>query len=175
MTVSNLNNLTVAGAGVLGGQIAWQSAFKGKYVVIYDLSEEGLEKCRTAHLTYAHIYREELGATEEDIKQTESRLEFSTDLQKAVAAADLVIEAIPEVPDIKNSFYKDMATYLPSHTLLATNSSTLLPSEFSEATGRPDKFCALHFANLIWALNIGEIMAHAGTSEQTQIFSRYPI
>jgi len=39
MTASNLNNLTVAGAGVLGGQIAWQSAFKGKNVVVYDVTE----------------------------------------------------------------------------------------------------------------------------------------
>jgi 3-hydroxybutyryl-CoA dehydrogenase len=52
---------------------------------------------------------------------------------------------------------------------LATNSSTLLPSTFAEATGRPEKFCALHFANLIWSLNIGEVMAHKGTSEQTLV------
>ena len=169
MTASNLNNLTVVGAGVLGGQIGWQSAFKGKNVVIYDVTEQGLSNCRTAHLTYAHIYQQELGATEESIKQTESRLEFTTDLQEAVASADLVIEAIPEIPELKTKFYQGMAPHLPDHTLLATNSSTLLPSEFSEATGRPDKFCALHFANLIWAMNIGEVMAHPGTSEHTLI------
>lgn len=169
MTASNLNSLTVAGAGVLGGQIAWQSAFKGKNVVVYDVTEQGLNNCRTAHLTYAHIYQQELGATEDIIKKTESRIEFTTDLQQAVATADLVIEAIPEIPDIKNEFYQEMAPNLPDHTLLATNSSTLLPSTFAETTGRPDKFCALHFANLIWSLNIGEIMAHEGTSEQTLI------
>ena len=42
-----------------------------------------------------------------------------------------------------------------------------LPSQFAEATGRPDKFCALHFTNLIWSLNIGEVMAHPGTSDET--------
>lgn len=168
-TVSGLNSLTVAGAGVLGGQIAWQSAFKGKAVVVYDLSEEGLDNCRTAHQTYTHIYKQDLGATDKDIQETESRLTFSTDLQQAVANADIVIEAIPEVPDLKTKFYQSMAPYLPDHTLLATNSSTLLPSTFAEATGRPEKFCALHFANLIWSLNIGEVMAHQATSEQTLI------
>ena len=168
-TVSGLNSLTVVGAGVLGGQIAWQSAFRGKTVVVYDLSEEGLDNCRTAHQTYTHIYKQDLGATDKDIQETESRLTFSTDLQQAVANADIVIEAIPEVPDLKTKFYQSMAPYLPDHTLLATNSSTLLPGTFAEATGRPEKFCALHFANLIWSLNIGEVMAHQATSEQTLI------
>ena len=169
MTTSGLTHLTVVGAGVLGGQIAWHSAFKGKKVVVYDLNKEGLDSCRTAHQTYAHIYKQDLAATDEDIQEAESRLTFSTDLQQSVANADIVIEAIPEIPDLKNKFYQSMAPYLPDHTLLATNSSTLLPSTFANATGRPDKFCALHFANLIWSLNIGEIMAHKGTSEQTLI------
>lgn len=169
MTTSGLKNLTAVGAGVLGGQIAWHSAFKGKNVVVYDLSEEGLNNCRTAHQTYAHIYKQDLGATDEDIRRTESRLTFTTDLQQAVADADLVIESIPEISDLKIKFYQSMAPYLPKHTLLATNSSTLLPSTFAEATGRPEMFCALHFANLIWSSNIGEVMAHQGTSEQTLI------
>ena len=60
-----------------------------------------------------------------------------------------------------------MAPFLQPHTVLATNSSTLLPRDFAEATGRPQKYCALHFANLIWALNLVEVMAHPGTSEET--------
>ena len=167
--VAKLNNLTVIGAGVLGGQIAWHSAFRGKNVSVYDLYEEGLERCRTAHQTYAHIYTQDLDATENDIQETQGRLTFSTDLRQAVVDADIVIEAAPEIPDVKTRLYQDLAECLPDRTLLATNSSTLLPGEFAEATGRPDKFCALHFANLIWSLNIGELMAHQGTSEQTLI------
>ena len=169
MENSEFNNLTVAGAGVLGGQIAWHSAYKGKNVAIFNRSEEGLERCRTAHKTYAYIYKQDLGATDKDIQETEGRLTFSTDLKQAVANADIVIEAIPEIPDAKTKFYQSMMPFLPKHTLLATNSSTLLPSSFAEATGRPEKFCALHFANLIWSLNIGEVMAHKGTSEQTLV------
>jgi 3-hydroxyacyl-CoA dehydrogenase len=52
-------------------------------------------------------------------------------------------------------------------SLMATNSSTLRPSDFAAATGRPEKFCALHFANLIWANNYAEIMAHPKTSRET--------
>lgn len=167
MTNNRLNKLTVIGAGVLGGQIAWQSAFRGKDVIVYDLYEEGLERCRAAHQTYAHIYSHDLGATETDIQETQGRLSFSTDLQQSASDADIISECAPEIPDVKTKLYQDMAKYLPDRTILATNSSTLLPSQFAEATGRPDKFCALHFANLIWSSNIGEVMAHQGTSEQT--------
>ncbi len=164
---SGLEKFSMIGAGVLGGQIAWQSAFSGKQVVVYDINEEGLERCRSAQQMYAGIYQKDLGATAEQIEQTRSRLRFTTDLADAVAEADVVIEAVPEIPEVKISLYQQMAGLLPAHTIIATNSSTLLPSQFAEYTGRPEKYCALHFANLIWALNIAEVMAHAGTSEAT--------
>lgn len=167
MTTAQLNNVTVLGAGVLGGQISWHSAFRGKSVVVYDLHEEGLEQCRTAQQTYAHIYQQDLSASEDMIAETRARLSFTTDLAASVANADLVIEAVPEIPDVKTDVYQQLAKHLPQHTLIATNSSTLLPSQFAQATGRPEKYCALHFANLIWSMNIGEVMAHPTTADET--------
>jgi 3-hydroxyacyl-CoA dehydrogenase len=167
MSRSNLDRLTVLGAGVLGGQIGWHSAFKGKTVVIYDPFPEALQKAKVAHDTYAKIYKAELGASDADIAATRARLTLSGDLKAAVAQADFVIEAVPEVPDIKTQVYREMAGLLPPHTLVATNSSTLLARDFAEASGRPAKYCALHFANLIWALNLAEVMAHAGTARET--------
>jgi 3-hydroxybutyryl-CoA dehydrogenase len=167
VTASNLQNLTVLGAGVLGGQIAWHSAFKGKTVVVYDPFPEALDKARAAHVQYAAIYAAELGATDADLAATRARLTYAADLAAAVAEADLVVEAVPEVPEIKAAVYREMARLLPAHTVIASNSSTFLPRDFAEATGRPEKFCALHFANMIWALNVAEIMAHAGTAPAT--------
>ncbi len=167
MTRSKLDNVTVIGAGVLGGQIGWHSAFKRKTVTIYDPFPEALDKARAAHAQYAQIYMTMLGAGEADIEATRGRIGYSRDLKAAVAQADLVVEAVPEVPEIKSSVYKELASALPGHTLLATNSSTLLPRDFAEATGRPAKYCALHFANMIWALNVVEIMAHPGTAPET--------
>lgn len=167
MAPSNLNRVTVLGAGVLGGQIAWHSAFKGKTVVAYDPFPEAIAKARVAHETYARIYATELGASDVDLEATRSRLTYLDQLGPSVAKADLVIEAVPEVPEIKTGVYQQMATLLPPHTIIATNSSTLLPRDFAAATGRPEKYCALHFANLIWALNLVEVMAHPGTSRET--------
>jgi 3-hydroxyacyl-CoA dehydrogenase len=165
--MSRINHLTTLGSGVLGGQIAWHSAFRGKTVVACDLSEDALTRCRAAHDHYAGIYRADVGASAEAIAQTRARLSYTTDLAAAVAAADLVIESVPEVPEVKTAAYRAMAPLLRKDTLLATNSSTLLPSDFAAATGRPGKFCALHFANLIWLMNIAEIMAHPTTADDT--------
>ncbi len=167
MSESKLNRLTVLGGGVLGGQIAWHSAFKGKQVVVYDLHSEGLDNCRAAQLHYAGIYAEGIGASDEVLDTTRQRLTFTNDLAAAVAEADLVIEAVPEIPEVKTATYREMAQLLPAHTLVATNSSTLLPSQFADDTGRPDKYCALHFANLIWSANLAEVMAHPGTHPDT--------
>jgi 3-hydroxybutyryl-CoA dehydrogenase len=167
MSKSNINRVTVLGAGVLGSQIAWHSAFKGKTVVVYDPYAAALEKARVARATYEHIYRGQLGASEDDILAARARLTYATSLKAAVSSADLVIEAVPEVPAIKTGVYKDMVDLLPANTIIATNSSTLLPNDFADATGRPEKYCALHFANMIWALNVAEIMAHPRTSEET--------
>ncbi len=166
MRVQQLDRVSILGAGVLGGQIAWHSAYKGKTVVVYDISDEALENCRRAQQQYASIYQQDLGADQAAIEATRARLSFTTDI-KVAAAVDLVIEAVPEIPEVKTSVYQALAPHLPPHTLVATNSSTLLPSDFAEATGRPSQYCALHFANLIWALNLAEVMAHAFTSEDT--------
>lgn len=95
-------------------------------------------------------YKEDIGATEDELNIAYARISFNSDLSMAVAEADLVIEAIPEVVQIKTDFYTELGKVAPEKTIFATNSSTLLPSQFAEATGRPKKFLALHFANEIW-------------------------
>ncbi|MBT4522185.1 MAG: 3-hydroxyacyl-CoA dehydrogenase [Halieaceae bacterium] len=167
MSQSNLDQVAVLGAGVLGSQIAWHSAYRGKSVVIYDLYDDGLRNCRNAHQTYAAIYRQDLDASQDIIDATVARISYTTNLGESVAVADLVIEAAPEVPDTKVALYRQLAPHLQAHTLVVTNSSTLLPSQFAESTGRPGKFCSLHFANLIWSLNLAEVMAHPGTENST--------
>ena len=167
MSESNLNRLAMVGAGTLGGQIAWHSAFKGKTVTVYDISDEGLKNCRKTQTGYAEIYKKDLGASDADIEATWSRLAYTTDLAEAAKTADIVIEAVPEVPDIKIDVYEKLAPLMQEHAILATNSSTLLPSMFAAKTGRPDRYAALHFANLIWALNLAEIMGTPQTSDDT--------
>lgn len=167
MDSSNIKKVVVLGTGVLGGQIAWHCAYKGKHVVAYNRREESLEKARAAHDKLAQIYMDDVGASAEHIAATRSRLSYLSDLQIAVSDVDLVIESLPEIPAIKSEYYEKMANYLPSHTIVVTNSSTFLPRDFAESTGRPDKYCSLHFANLIWIANLIEIMANPKTTTET--------
>jgi len=167
MSESKIEKVAMVGAGTLGGQISWHSAFKGKEITVFDISDEGLQNCQKAQAGYAAIYVNDLGASEADIEAARSRLRFTTDLAEAAKTADIVIEAVPEVPEIKIDVYQKLAPLMQEHTILATNSSTLLPSLFAAETGRPDRYAALHFANLIWALNLAEIMGTPQTSEGT--------
>lgn len=93
-------------------------------------------------------------------------IHIELDMAKAVEDADFVIEAMAEDPAQKIDIYKKLKDVLPEKTILLTNSSTLLPSMFAEYTGRPEKYCALHFANTIWKNNTGEIMGHPGTDPE---------
>ena len=88
------------------------------------------------------------------------------DLAKALDGADIVIEAMAENPEQKIEMYGKMKDLIPEDAILCTNSSTLLPSMFAEYTGRPEKYCALHFANTIWKNNTGEVMGHPGTDPE---------
>lgn len=159
----DFKHITIAGSGVLGSQIAYQTAFKGFDVCVYDIHDDALERAKERIMNLMPRYQKDLGASEEEVQTAYERISFTCDLSKAVAEADLVIEAVPERVDIKTDFYTKLGKAAPEKTIFATNSSTLLPSQFAEATGRPEKFLALHFANEIWINNTAEIMKHPGT------------
>ncbi len=91
---------------------------------------------------------------------------LETDMAKALKDADIVIESMSEDPAAKIGVYEKMRDLLDEKTILCTNSSTLLPSMFAEYTGRPEKYCALHFANTIWKNNTAEVMGHPGTDKE---------
>ncbi|MBF4574356.1 3-hydroxyacyl-CoA dehydrogenase [Herbiconiux sp. VKM Ac-1786] len=152
-------SVTVLGAGVLGAQIAFQTASHGIPVVSYDVSDDAIQAARRRLDAIVDQYvadsgREKRAGAEEAL----TRIRFSTDLAEAVSQAGLVIEAVPENVELKRSVYAQIAAAAPESTVFATNSSTLLPSAIADATGRPDRFLALHFANHIWRQNTAEIM-----------------
>ena len=156
-------NVTVAGSGVLGYQIAFQAAYHGFNVIVYDISDEVLEQAKSKFNWMCKAFRKDLRATQEQLDTTFDNLSYTSDLAEAVKDADLMIEAIPEIPEIKVEFYEKLANLAPEKTVFETNTSTLLPSQFAESTGRPAQFLALHFANKIWMHNVAEIMGHPRT------------
>jgi len=160
-----IKTLTVLGTGVLGSQIAYQAAFHGFAVTAYDVDGVALEKARARLDRLVGIYRaaDVGGAGESKAEAALDNLRLTADLGDAVADADLVIEAVPELLEVKRDVYRTLADLAPAKTIFATNSSTLLPSDLKDSTGRPDRFLAIHYANNIWAQNIAEVMGTAET------------
>lgn len=188
--------LTVIGCGVLGSQIAFQSAFHGFEVTVWLRSEASIERAKPKLARLHKIYLQDLEETKKQIGKehpvyshgliadfaqlTNEKIDalkkqadlayasicLETDLAKALKDADIVIEALAEDPQQKIDFYVKAAPFFAKDSIVATNSSTLLPSQFAAYTGRPDKFLALHFANSIWKMNTAEVMGHAGTSKE---------
>ena len=162
--------ITTAGAGTMGSQVAWQMAFHGKHVTVYDAIPAGLEHGKELHREYAEHFVAPRGATQQQIDDTFARLEYTADLAEAVRDADLISESVPEAMDIKESFWRGASEHAPDRTVFATNTSTLLPSDLAGFVDRPQDFLALHFAIGVWDSNIGEVMAHPGTD--TAVFER---
>ncbi|MCT6873960.1 MAG: 3-hydroxyacyl-CoA dehydrogenase [Bifidobacterium sp.] len=156
--MTDIEQVTVAGGGVLGSQIAYQCAFKGKNVTVYDIGNEAVAAAKERVEALRTAYKRDIQATDEQFDAGLGRMSFTTDLGEAAKNADLVIEAIPEKPSIKHDFYQSLAKLAPQDTIFASNSSTYVPSTFAADTGRPDKFLNLHFANQIWLMNTAEIM-----------------
>lgn len=160
-----IKRVTVAGGGVLGSQIALQSAVHGFDVTIYDISSDALVAAKDKIENFVPRYISDLNFTADHITQAASSIDYTDDIKKGLADADLLIESIVERLDIKLDFYGQVAEVAPEKTIFATNTSTLLPSTFMDATGRPEQFLALHFANEIWIKNIAEVMKTDKTSD----------
>lgn len=161
----SIKNITIAGAGVLGSQIAFQSQFFGFNVTIYGVSEESLNRSKKRLQVYPDIYKN-FYHDENRANKVIGEIKFSSDLADAVSDADLVIESLPENVQIKKDFYLELSKLAPAKTIFASNSSTFIPSQFVDNVDRPEKFLALHFANQIWVNNNAEIMGHANTDKQ---------
>jgi 3-hydroxybutyryl-CoA dehydrogenase len=159
-----MQQVTVLGTGVLGSQIIFQAAYKGKDVVAYDISDDMLAKLPERWEYLKKAYRHDFpDVADEALDAAVSRIRSTSDLKDALKDADIVIESVPERLDIKQSTWRKVSEVAPAKTVFCTNSSTLLPSRMAPFTDRPDRFLSLHFANEIWKNNTGEVMAQPQT------------
>ena len=184
----NYKKIVVAGGGVLGSQIAFQTAYCGYDVTIWLRSEDSVKRAKSKIDKLKETYLETLEsmnkskeewarglANEKDFKLNDcvknvnkayKSICYETDLESALKDADLVVESLAENTKDKIEFYKIVAPLLEEKTVLVTNSSTLIPSTFAKYTGRADKYLALHFANSIWKNNTAEVMGHDQTDKK---------
>ena len=188
----NFKKIVVCGGGVLGSQIAFQSAYCGFNVTLLIRKEDSTkavqDKLENLYNTYlktidgmdtkkvtdpswargiADAKNFDKKLCKNKAKQALENITITNEQPVALENADFVIESITENLEIKNALFKQIASLLNEKTIIVTNSSTILPSKMAKATGRPDRFLAMHFANLIWKNNIAEIMGHTKTSTES--------
>jgi 3-hydroxybutyryl-CoA dehydrogenase len=94
-----------------------------------------------------------------------ARISTTTDIEKASAGVNLVSESVPEKVELKQKVWGEFSKYLPADAVLTTNTSTLRPSLFAEATGHPERFLAWHFAFPVFIANIVDVMPHVNTDQ----------
>lgn len=163
MNLPSIRRVTVAGAGVLGAQIALQAAVHGFKLVVYDIDDAAIAAGRRRLRDLRAAYDGNGVASARETAAALSRVTLTTSLPDALVDADLLIEAIPERLDIKRAFYTQLPAAAPAKTIFVSNSSTMVPSQLAVYTGRPERFLHLHFATPVWRHNVAEIMAHPRT------------
>lgn len=161
-----ITNVCIAGGGVMGSQVAWQSATHDKKVVVYDAFEEGLARSQTFHHEFAERFVKQNRMSKDEAEAAKARISYTTDLAKATTNADLLIEQVPEDLRIKQRFWQNVSTVAPQKTIFCTNTSSLLPSDIVSFVDRPEKFLTLHFCVDVWDANIGEIMGQKETKQE---------
>jgi 3-hydroxybutyryl-CoA dehydrogenase len=163
MQAEDIKKVLVIGAGLMGRQIALQCALFQVEVSIYGRSEISLARARRHLKRYAQYLVQGGYITPASADEALERITLTMDPAAAAAEADLVSESVTEDIHLKRQIWEQFGKLLPPEAILTTNSSVILPSEFAEACGRPERFLAWHFHQLCFIKNVVDIMPHPGT------------
>ncbi len=165
MNLEDIKTVLIIGSGTMGQQIGFQCAVSGFDVMMYDIANDMLDAAgkRLDKLAKAYIAQGRL--TEETADAAKAKILMTTDAQAAGEHADFVSESVPEDPKLKGKVFARFNEICPAHAIFTTNTSSLVPSMFAEATGRPERFAAFHFHDTR-VTNVVDIMPHPGTSPE---------
>ena len=160
---SGIRKVHVVGAGVMGGDIAAWSAYKGFEVTLNDREQRFID---TAMQRAQELFAKKV---KDEAKRPEVAARLKSDLAgDGVADADLVIEAIIEKAEAKRELYAAIEPKMKADALLATNTSSIPLDELREHIARPAQFAGLHYFNPVALMPLVEIIHHAAMAPETQ-------
>ncbi len=166
MTVDGIQRVTVLGAGNMGHGIAEVTAIAGYDVTLRDIEREYVEKGH-GQIQWSLEKLESKGKLDESAADILDRIDLAVDIEKAVAEADLVIEAAPERLSIKEDIFTDLTEYAPADAILATNTSSLSITQIAKVVDNPSRVVGLHFFNPPVKMPLVEVIYGEETSEDT--------
>jgi len=154
----------VLGAGIMGGGIAYQSAYKGTPIKMKDINQAGLDlglseanKLLSKRVNRGRMKVEEMGKVLANIDPTLSYDNFD--------GVDIVVEAVVENPKVKHAVLADVEKQVADDTIIASNTSTISITHLAEALQRPENFCGMHFFNPVHAMPLVEVIRGEKTSD----------
>ncbi|MCF6348999.1 MAG: 3-hydroxyacyl-CoA dehydrogenase [Flavobacteriaceae bacterium] len=160
--LKDIKNILIIGSGTLGLRIALANALNGYKVTIYDIREEAFEQAKRIQGDLIKMLIKAGTISENDSEKALQNQSFTTDAKLAASDTDLVSESVTEDLELKKKVWAQFGKLCPEKTIFTTNTSSLLPSKYAEATGRPERFCALHFHDVFYA-NVVDIMPNPQT------------
>lgn len=167
MKAEDVKKIAIIGAGDMGHGIAACFLQGGYPVVLRDIKQEFVDRGVEGIKKSFGRFVEKGKMTQEAFDEAMSRLSTTVDLEEAVKDADFIIEAIPEIVDLKKSVFADLDKYAPKHAILTSNTSNISISEIASATNRPDKVIGYHFFNPAILMKLVEVIRGEKSSDES--------
>ena len=160
-----IKNITVLGSGIMGHGIAQVSAMAGYNIVLRDIEQQFLDKAmgKIKWSLDKLVSKEKISEDQRD--EIFSRIKPIVDLNDAVHDSDLVIEAVPEIMDLKKKVYAELDKVANNRVIFASNTSTLPITEIADTISRPEKFIGIHFFNPPQLMRLVEVIPGQKTSD----------
>ena len=161
----DIERAAVLGAGIMGGGIAYQSAYKGTPIKMKDINQAGLDlgiseanKLLSKRVSRGRMTVDEMAKVLANIDPTLS--------YDAFGDVDVVVEAVVENPKVKHAVLAEVEKQIDKDAVLASNTSTISISYLAEALERPENFCGMHFFNPVHAMPLVEVIRGDKTSDK---------
>jgi len=162
-----IKNVCVLGAGLMGSGIAQVCAQAGFQVAMRDIEQKFIDGGMNTIRKSLSRDVEKGKRTKENMDSILSRIKPTLDLKEAAGNADIVVEVVIEVMDVKKKVYRELEEIVPAHCLFFTNTSGLSITEMAAITKRPDRFIGTHFFNPVPVMRLLEIIRGYETSDKT--------
>ncbi len=167
MTIHNISQIAVIGAGLMGHGIAQEFASAGYHVRLHDVTDEHLQTAYTQIEKNLKVLAENAIIEEENIPSTLQRIQTATELATVAENADFVVEAVTENLPLKQQIFKELDTICPPHTILASNTTALMPSQIGVNAKRKDQILNTHYFNPPYLIPLVELIRSPDTSDET--------
>lgn len=156
--MSKIQNVSVIGGGTMGNGIAHVFALSGSDVTLIETKQAYADRALdTIEKNLNRMVKKEK-IKESEKKGTLDRIAVSLDTGPGVASADLVIEAVPEIFEVKKKVFNTVDEYAPKHAIFASNTSSISITKLAECTNRPDRFVGMHFFNPVPVMKLVEVI-----------------